>query len=54
MKKKQKVKCAWKYDDVDDYFATSCGKKYCFNHGHIKENHFKFCPLCGKKIKEEK
>ena len=52
VKDKPKV-CRWKYEDVDDYWKAACGDRYfSFNEGGLKENHFEFCPFCGKQIKQ--
>lgn len=42
--------CAWKYDDIDDYYATGCAEAQCFNDGGPTENNYRFCPYCGLKI----
>jgi hypothetical protein len=57
MGKDKKVKpskrvCIWKYDEYDNTHETSCGEMYYFPDGDVKENHYKYCPFCGKKIKE--
>jgi len=46
--------CIWEFQDGDDYYETYCNNSFCFLEGFIKENNFKFCPFCGKSIKEEK
>lgn len=48
--------CKWTYNDLDDYYDIQCyfGGGYTFVEGGVKENHFVFCPYCGKKIKEKK
>jgi hypothetical protein len=38
-------KCAWTYDDIDDYYSSSCGHDFTFIDG---ECDFLFCPWCGK------
>jgi DNA-directed RNA polymerase subunit RPC12/RpoP len=45
--------CKWKLEDKDllDY-ETECGELHYFEAGGIKENHYKYCPYCGKKILE--
>lgn len=45
-------KCKWKYDDETDSYDTDCDNKFCFTYVK-KEEEFKFCPYCGKEIKEE-
>ena len=50
--------CKYKYNGFD--YITSCEKELCVHdglydkHGFIEENHFKFCPYCGKEIEEIK
>ena len=45
--------CKWKYDDIDNYHDTGCGEAHVFTEGSIKDNWYKFCPYCGKEIKNE-
>jgi len=51
MKNIKKEKCIWEYDDIDDYYNTSCKNTFCFTYSK-REKEFKFCPYCGKKIIE--
>ncbi len=44
--------CEWKYDDIDNYWESSCGLTWYLSEGTLKENKMNFCPKCGKKIKE--
>ena len=50
-------KCKWEkveYVTSDDsYWKTSCGEVHNFYQGNIEYNHFKFCPYCGKLIREK-
>ncbi len=49
----QKV-CTWEYqDEGDSYWDTECGQAQYFEHGGVIENHYKYCPYCGGKIKVE-
>ena len=41
------VSCAWKYDDIDDYYETACKHAYCLADGTLKDNEHKYCPYCG-------
>ena len=41
------VSCAWKYDDIDDYYETACKNAYCLADGTLKDNEHKYCPYCG-------
>ena len=50
--------CQWKltYDEIseEEYYETSCGQSEIFSEGDIEDNHYKFCPYCGKRIREMK
>ena len=48
----KKQYCEWKYDEDDDFYETSCDHGFYFGEGDVKENNIKFCPYCGKIIKE--
>ena len=48
------VWCDWTYDENYDTWETTCGHAHCFMDGGPNENHMKFCPYCGKKLKERK
>ena len=43
--------CEWEYD-FDGCYNTGCKKHYEFTVDDIEANEFKYCPYCGKKIKE--
>lgn len=43
--------CEWKYDDSEYYFESSCDHLHIFMSDGPKENEYKYCPYCGKKIK---
>lgn len=44
--------CVWEYNDIYDFYETPCNDSgYAFTVGTVKENKFKFCPYCGRKIK---
>ena len=45
--------CEWKLHDgyEYDYYHTSCQDDFIFDDGTPKDNHFKYCPFCGKEIK---
>ena len=45
--------CVWEYEENEDYYETSCGEAWCFTEGNCKENKCRYCPYCGKKIKEK-
>ena len=44
--------CKWKYNDSEYYFESSCKHLHIFMSDGPKENEYRFCPYCGKKIKE--
>ena len=46
--------CTWAYDDLYDYWETSCGESFIITEGDPKENKMIYCPFCGKPIKEKK
>lgn len=45
--------CEWKPDKFDGevHCYTGCGKEYLFSEQE-EQNEYKYCPYCGKKIKE--
>jgi len=46
--------CKWTFDDIDCFYKIECGHSFTFTDGETaKDNHFVFCPYCGKKIKEK-
>ena len=55
MEKELIKKCKWILANSDYcYYTTSCDKAMALNVIGIKNNEFKFCPFCGKEIKEDK
>jgi hypothetical protein len=46
--------CVWQYQEDCDYYETECGNGAVFTNGGVKENEYKYCPYCGKKIEVEK
>ena len=44
-------KCKWKIDE-DGIYHAECDNDFIFDSGTIEENSFKYCPYCGKEIKE--
>jgi rRNA maturation endonuclease Nob1 len=42
--------CVWTFVDSDEFWDTSCGQGFCFDHDGPKENKYHFCPHCGKPI----
>ena len=43
--------CEWKYNDSEYYFESSCKHLHIFMSDGPKENEYRFCPYCGKKIR---
>ena len=43
--------CEWKYNDSEYYFESSCEHLHIFMSDGPKENEYRFCPYCGKRIK---
>lgn len=43
--------CEWEYNDSEYYFESSCKHLHIFMSDGPKENEYRFCPYCGKKIK---
>ena len=47
--------CKWKQDGLKinhDYWETDCNNLHQFNNGGPTQNHFEFCPYCGKSIEK--
>jgi len=45
--------CEWVPEDKDsNWYSSQCGYSFCFEDGGADHNGFKFCPKCGKKLKE--
>lgn len=44
--------CSWEYMQ-DGHFETMCGEPFVLLNGTPSENNMKFCPFCGKPIKED-
>ena len=44
--------CEWFNDGHDDVFYETCGPGFTFFEGGVTANEFKFCPYCGRQIKE--
>lgn len=43
--------CFWKYDEWQCAYDTECGECYCFENGTPRENHYRYCPGCGKRLR---
>jgi hypothetical protein len=45
--------CAWgPYDEDQGTFDTQCGQAHYFPEGNIEDNHYVYCPYCGRRIEE--
>ena len=44
--------CEWYNDRYDDVMYETCGPAFTFFEGGVASNEFKFCPYCGRPIKE--
>ena len=46
--------CNWLFENDENTMAykTDCDNLFQFTNGGVDENHFKFCPYCGKLINE--
>jgi len=47
----KKIKCVWREDEYGLWW-TDCHEIHEFFDGTPSENHYKYCPYCGHKIKE--
>jgi len=48
--------CIWKEEkgiDTDGVYKTDCDNMFTIMEGNPQANFFKYCPYCGKTIKEE-
>ena len=47
--------CFWIEIDSEDYWEAECNKnEFAFNKGSPVDNGFKFCPYCGRSMKENR
>ena len=45
--------CEWKLEDAEgNLYATGCENRQLIFEGTPEENGYKYCPYCGKRIKE--
>lgn len=50
---RESAECEWTTDEEDSYWYNSdCGMSFVFVDGGPEYNGFKYCPKCGKKLKE--
>lgn len=49
----QKSECEWKLEDSEsNLYVTECENRRLIFEGTPKENGYRYCPYCGRKIKE--
>ncbi len=48
------VPCVWEQQGYyePEYWETECGQAYVWLEGGLSENHYHFCPNCGRPIQE--
>lgn len=44
--------CTWTYDDYHCKWDTGCDDAFCFENDGPADNHYRFCPACGRRIVE--
>ena len=46
--------CTWTQNDEDSYWAAACcDHLFVFNDGGPVENDFRYCPYCGRELREQ-
>jgi hypothetical protein len=45
--------CEWRLDEDTDSYDTSCGEKWCFIDGDLRQNRVKFCAYCGRRVESK-
>lgn len=54
MSKKKEKLCCCQHDEFHDKWDTDCDNSFCLITGTPTENKMKYCPYCGRIIKEIK
>ena len=44
--------CTWT-ENEDGVYETNCGNLFVFNDGGPVENDFRYCPYCGRELREQ-
>ena len=44
--------CTWT-ENEDGVYETSCNNMFVFNDGRPVENGFRYCPYCGRELREQ-
>lgn len=47
-----KLECKWKLEEEGNLYVTECEKRHLAFDGTPEENGYRYCPYCGRKIKE--
>lgn len=48
----QELECKWKLEEEGNLYVTECENRHIVFDGTPEENGYRYCPYCGKKIKE--
>ena len=51
-KKQPGPTCEWREDSSGDFWDTACGEAFSFIADGPRENKMRFCPYCGRALKE--
>ena len=53
--RREAQECRWRYKGHcgTPYYKTECDNAHWFENGTPEENHYKFCPFCGRQIVTE-
>lgn len=46
------LECKWKLEEEGNLYVTECENRHIAFDGTPEENGYRYCPYCGKKIKE--
>lgn len=45
--------CLYHFNADEDYYSTDCGDDFFLMDGTLADNHFYYCPRCGRLIELE-
>ncbi len=48
----QELECKWKLEEEGNLYVTECENRHIVFDGTPEENGYRYCPYCGRKIKE--
>jgi hypothetical protein len=54
MSKFMSADACWWFENENGWWETGCSNLFQFVSGTPSENHFGYCPYCGKKITEDR